>query len=309
MSRNYQNQSYKNNQNYKPYKSYKKTYPIQNQNQIQETNVESSYNILIELKDYMFDAKNLMQFTKHTFNPFIETTRERQDKGVRQERQVRQDKEERQDIQEIQDRSEKPKPIIETKYRPQQSDSLFWCFFILKHGLSKYEMEIGNQHFVIEKQEKFRYIDLLRQNKELIKMHKIKPLSGLEDDLANKERISVKTFLALCVLENINILLVDKRKIYEIVMNDDPIINVVHRNSISYEHYIELDATEATVSNYRETYFKVSGFDANLKSMASYKVDELIDLCNKLGIKDAIEEPNKKKRSKKELYELIVMNF
>ena len=37
-------------------------------------------------------------------------------------------------------------------------------------------MEVGNQHFSIEKQEKFKYIDELRKtcNKDLLKMHKIK---------------------------------------------------------------------------------------------------------------------------------------
>ena len=89
----------------------------------------------------------------------------------------------------------KPKDTI---YKPGKKDSLFWCFYILKYGLSKYEMEVGNQHFTIEKQEKFKYIDEIRKtnNKDLIKTHKIKPLSLLEDDLANQERISIKTFFA-----------------------------------------------------------------------------------------------------------------
>ena len=53
----------------------------------------------------------------------------------------------------------------------------------------------------------------------LLKINKIKPLSELEDDLANKSRISIKTFFALCVIEKMNILLVDKRKIYESITN------------------------------------------------------------------------------------------
>lgn len=291
MSRNYNN-NYNNN-------GYKKSY------QSKQQNTESSYNILNELKDCMFDAKNLMQFTKHTFNPFIEPTTKEKEKDFEKDKYKTVKGEKHNDIKVLQ-------PVInrfETKYRPQQTDSLFWCFFILKHGLSKYEMEIGNQHFIVEKQEKFLYIDLLRQSKELIKMHKIKPLSGLEDDLANKDRISIKTFLALCIIENINILLVDNRKIYELILNDEPKINVVHRNSITYEHYIELEASNEDITKYRETYFKVTGFDANLKSMASYKVDELIDLCNKLCIKEAEIHKDGKKRSKKDLYELVAMNF
>ena len=146
----------------------------------------------------------------------------------------------------------------------------------------------------------------------------------IQFDLANQEKISIKTFFALCIIENINILLVDKRKIYEIQMNDDPVVNVVHRNSVSYEHYIELGATAESVAKYRETYFKVSGFDDTIKAMSAYKVDELLELCDKLGINinesktneynanESVEKGSvikKVKYSKKDIYEFIVMNF
>ena len=342
MSRNYQNQGYKNqgckNQGYKNqgynnqgYNNYKKTEynQKQNQNQIQEYNqkedTESSYNILIELKDYMFDSKNLLQFTKHTIQELEPVKREntklenpKLEKSKIKERHQRETQVPKpvekpiakQESQQVVPNEEKS---IDNNYYIKQKDSLFWCFFILKYGLSKYEMEIGNQHFVVERQEKFHYIETLRQNKELLKMHKIKPLSGIEDDLANKERISIKTFFALCIIENINILLVDKRKIYEVQMNDDLNVNVVHRNSVSYEHYIEFSAE--SVAKYRETYFKVSGFDDTIKAMSAYKVDELMDLCDKLGIniKDAKANVSpivkKVKYSKKDIYEFIVMNF
>jgi hypothetical protein len=176
-------------------------------------------------------------------------------------------------------------------------------------------MEVGNQHFSIEKQEKFKYIDELRKtcNKDLLKMHKIKPLSLLEDDLANQERISIKTFFALCIVEKINVMLIDKRKVYEILITDDPKIHVIHRNSVSYEHHIELDISVNAINVYRETYYKMSTFDVSLKSMASYKVEELLDLCKKLDIvlsnENQEEKEKKKKLGKKDIYELLVQHF
>jgi hypothetical protein len=199
----------------------------------------------------------------------------------------------------------------ETMYRPKQKDSLFWCFYILKYGFSNYEMEINNQYFVVEKKEKFKYIELLRKNKDLLKLHKIKPLTQLEDDLANKDKISPKTFFALCILENINVLLVDKRKVYELLINDSPIINIVHRNNETFYHSIELDVTEDICNKYRETYYKLNNFDTSLKGIGSYKLQELIDLCEKLNIN--IEEhknkTSKQKITKKDIYELLVMNY
>jgi hypothetical protein len=247
----------------------------------------------------MFDNKNLRQFTKHNID-FVSCTSKSKDtlKPLLKSKDS---------ISPI-----KPKDTI---YKPFKKDSLFWCFYILKHGFSKYEMEVGNQHFSIEKQEKFKYIDELRKtcNKDLLKMHKIKPLSLLEDDLANQERISIKTFFALCIVEKINVMLIDKRKVYEILITDDPKIHVIHRNSVSYEHHIELDISVDAINVYRETYYKMSTFDVSLKSMASYKVEELLDLCKKLDIvlsnENQEEKEKKKKLGKKDIYELLVQHF
>jgi hypothetical protein len=198
-------------------------------------------------------------------------------------------------------------------YKPKQKDSLFWCFYILKNGFFNYEMEINNQYFVVEKNEKFKYIEVLRKNKDILKIHKIKPLTELEDDLANKDKISIKTFVALCIFENINILLVNNRKIYEFLFDEKNPIHIVHRNNKTYEHSIELDTTNEIIQKYRDTYYKMNNFDTTLKSMASYKLDELIELCNKLNInieeyKDC-HEKGKKKMTKKDIYNLLVLNY
>ena len=264
-------------------------------------------NILYDLEDYMFTSKNMNRYTKHMIQnvtqpksstKYIEQINKEQiNKGL-----VR--------------LKEKKK---ETMYKAKQKDSLFWCFYILKNGYFNYEMEINNQYFVVEKNEKFKYIELLRKNKDILKIHKIKPLTELEDDLANKDKISIKTFVALCIFENINMLLVNNRKIYELLCTDidekHP-IHIVHRNNKTYEHSIELDTTNEIIQKYRDTYYKMNNFETTLKSMASYKLDELIELCKKFNInieeytdsqKD--EEKGKKKMTKKDIYNLLVLNY
>jgi hypothetical protein len=174
-------------------------------------------------------------------------------------------------------------------------------------------MEIKGQYFSVEKTEKFKYIELLRKHKPLLKTHKIKPFSELEDSLANQTRITLKTFFSLCAIENINVLLVDNRKIYEMLCcdidNEHP-LHIVHRNSKTYEHSIEFNLTPDIIQKYRETYYKVNNFDDALKSISSYKVDELIDLCEKLKINmDSLNANAKKKLTKKVIYELLVLNY
>lgn len=260
------------------------------------------------LQDYMFTNNNLSRLTKHIIQPIL-IPKPKQTPNFKQL------------ISNNQLSSNKviQKPVLpkkETNYKPKQKDSLFWCFYILKKGFSNYEMEINNQYFVVEKSEKFKYIDLIRKNKNILKIHKIKPLTELEDDLANKDKISPKTFFALCILENINVILVDKRKIFELIcidIDDAHPVNIIHRNNKTYEHHIELDVTMEMIQKYRDTYYKMSSFDSMLKSIGSYKLDELIELCKQLNIPiDNINNNNNnknKKPTKKDIYELLVLHY
>ena len=265
------------------------------------------YNVVEKLQDYMFTGDNLTRYATDMFTINRNTSKKSYLEPGKDKQKYKE---------------QTNTSTNSNIYKPLKKDSLFWCFFILKYGFSKYEMEIGSQYFLIEKTEKFKYIEMLRDkaNKGLMKINKIKPMSEIEDDLANKERITVKTFFALCIMEKINVLLVDNRKIYQSMNNDSPTINVIHRNSKTFENYIELNVSNSSIENYKETYYNVVGFEDGLKSISSYKVDELHELCKKLKI-DLINsnsnendtkndtKTNKKKMSKKSLYELIIQHL
>jgi hypothetical protein len=302
------------------------------------TNKDNMTNIVMGLKDYMFTSDNLMRFTKHMIQHDIipKCSLKNIDKNElhtskiesididAKKIDVKSNKRPDTKTSEVKRQASLESPVKPTKkprmeekiYKPRQKDSLFWCLYILKNGYFKYEMEIINQYFVVEKTEKFKYIEMLRKNKDLIKLHKIKPFTELENDLANKDKISIKTFFALCILENINVLLVDKRKVYEITcidIDETHPVNVIHRNSQTYEHFIELNSSPDILQKYRDTYYKMETFDSTLKAIGSYKVDELIDLCKKLDINidknDSNDEDHKKKKTKKDIYELLVLNY
>ena len=86
----------------------------------------------------------------------------------------------------------------------------------MKNGYSDYEYP-GTTTFAREKELKFQYIEMLRSNKQLLKTKKIKNLrEDIEDELANKEKIGMKTFIALCVASNLNILFIHKKKCFQL---------------------------------------------------------------------------------------------
>jgi hypothetical protein len=277
------------------------------------------YNVVECLQDYMFTSANLARYNKDVYMPasLNKKIQTNEDAFINNYSNTHAKVIKTPVIKTPVIKTQDKTPVLNTNiYKPMKKDSLFWCFYILKYGFSKYEMDIGSQHFLIEKTEKYANIDLLRtkENKDLLKINKIKPLSDLEDDLANKERISIKTFFALCVIEKMNILLVDNRKIYQSINNDSPIINVIHRNSKTYEHHIELNVSNEAITEFREKYYNVSGFDKALKSMTAYKVDELQDICKQLNINildnaKGTVNAKPKKLTKKDIYELIIQNF
>ena len=130
--------------------------------------------------------------------------------------------------------------------------------------------------------------------------------------MANDKYISIKTFMALCIIENKQILLVDGRKIYtNNDKNDNDKVHIVHRNSKTLEHYIELES-DVKITDYLDSYYVMDSFTAKLKSISAYTIPELSVIANKLDInleKIKNDLTGKSKLTKKDIYEILVQQF
>lgn len=200
------------------------------------------------------------------------------------------------------------KPVSSPFFIPKQKDSLFWCFYIIKNGFSKYEFP-NTTSFENEKMEKFNCIEVLRTKKQMLKTKKIKNIrEHVEDDLGNKDKISMKTFIALCIGENINILFIHKRKCFDLECVEGEPYHVVH--CLEHGKYTQYGyETEATTQkewdHYKNHYFHWESLEKPLKAVSSYTLDELWTMYKQL----IGEETPTVKKSKKELYEYIMMNI
>ena len=190
-------------------------------------------------------------------------------------------------------------------FTPNQKDTLFWCFYILKYGESNYEM-LDNINIVLEKKLKIDYVEKIRKEKQIVKTHKFATLTHLENQLANEVKIDVNTFFTLCVIENINVLYVSKKIYFELLMNDDK-IHIIHRLD-NYSKYGYEGIAQSKIELYRSTLFKVDNVEKPVKTISAYKVSELVEFCSKLGIEISIKDTNKNK-SKKDLYESLIQYF
>lgn len=193
---------------------------------------------------------------------------------------------------------------------PKQQDTLFWCYYIIKNGDTSYEM-LHNKNSLLSKQMKIELVDVIRKNKDIVKTYKLDTITNIENNLANDQQLNVKTFLSLAAINNINIIYVSKKTYYELLMNDTNIIYIVYeieaQSKYNSKFGFEL-ADESLLNNIRTNKYKLDKLDKPIKSESAYKVQDLIDMCTKLGIEKNNIKSGKVK-TKKELYESIIQYF
>lgn len=249
-----------------------------------ESESEKQYNDVInKLQDYMLNENTIKRSLQHRINNF--------------ENNITANKNSRQ-----------PQVLVKDKcntFTPLQKDTLFWCFYILKYGENNYEM-LDNINIVLEKKLKIDYVEKIRKEKQIVKSYKFATLTHLENQLANEDKIDLNTFFTLCVIENINVLYVCKKTYFELLMNDDKIHIICRLDNYSKYGYEGIE--QSKIELYRTTLFKVDNVEKPIKSISSYKVSELVEFCNKLGI-EIYNKDNNKSKSKKELYESLIQYF
>lgn len=190
---------------------------------------------------------------------------------------------------------------------PKQKDTLFWCFYIMKNGIDKYnDLNETGISIVTEKQLKIGFVEKLRKEKQLIKIYKFASNTHIENQLVNENKIDIVTFLTLCVLENLNIVYLKKKTYYELLMNDSNDIHVV--NFTDYGKFGYKLSLNNDVNNIRSTLFKIDNIEKPVKALSAYKLCELAEYCTKLDI-SIINEKTNKKKNKNELYESLIQYF
>jgi hypothetical protein len=193
------------------------------------------------------------------------------------------------------------KNVSDTSFFPKEKDKLFWCFYIMRHGVEEYQA-LGKTNVVIEKKIKIEYIELLRTKKQLLKAHKMAPLTQIENELLNEPKIDLKTFLALCVCDNLPMIYVHKKTYYELNLDDSV--------SGTEKCHIITRFDEPLKYGYRfgtkdciKAFYKIDNLNKPLRALSAYKLDELMDMCHRLGMTTI------KKQTKQEMYEFIVQQL
>ena len=193
-------------------------------------------------------------------------------------------------------------------------DKLFWCFYKLNNNLCDIDLEYINK-FTTEKEYKLKIIEYIRKNKNEFKIYKIKK-NYIEDDLINNKSISLYTFFSLILIYKIKLLII-KKNIYskynidsnsELLNENNNKLKIIkfNYNDDKYNSFDIIDnykLTNIELNNIINNYFYIKNMNKPIMSMSYYKLDDLINIANKLHLK--IFNNNNKKKIKKELYEEI----
>ena len=190
---------------------------------------------------------------------------------------------------------------LEPFFIPKQKDGLFWCLYIIINGIEKYQ-SLDFINIVVEKTMKIEYVERLRKKKDLLKMNKCAPLLHIENMLVNENKIDIKTFMALSVLENKNIIFINNKYFYELEMNSLTEVNIIHFFRDNCKYGLEFENINA--EKYRNSLYKITNLDKPIKAFSSYKSEDLIEIASKLGIETKKEYG--KNVLKKEVYEKII---
>ena len=198
----------------------------------------------------------------------------------------------------------------------QFKDKLFWCFYKLLNNLEDVNLDQINK-FETEKTFKFNTVEKLKNHKQLVKNNKIKKAT-VEDDLVNNNKITLKTFQCLCLIYKINIVLIKNNKLYTVFGYDDDdtkktincnnfnIIEINYKNNYNdFDINIINDISEHDLSIKLNTLYFVDDLEKPFKSITNYKLNELLEIANKLKI----DLSDIKKPRKQDLYSLIMKNL
>ena len=199
------------------------------------------------------------------------------------------------------------------------ADKLFWIFYKIINNLNDVDLEHINS-FKIMKEFKINSVEKLKNQKNILKDYKIQK-SAVEDDLTNNEKISFKTFHALCVLYLVNVILIRDNNTYCIICtnNDEKVINLQNykllkitnvKMSSQFNNFdIELvnSTTEEELQKILKSYYAIENLEKPLKAFSSYKLDDLVSLAEKLNIN--VYDEHTKKKKKQELYENILQKL
>ena len=194
--------------------------------------------------------------------------------------------------------SQKKKIINKSSHENNEEfyDSLFWTLYSVIETEHMTSM-IENHKFKIKNNFSLKFIEEIKNNKVFLKQNKLR-FHEIESSILYDKDISIVCLKAIVLLKKMNLIYIWNNRYYIFESNEDDIFHVIRRNREKYS--FQKDITKKCIlESMTNNKILMEDTKTQLKSVTSYKLDELKCIAKKLGI--CIET----KKTKQVLYEEI----
>lgn len=206
------------------------------------------------------------------------------------------------------------KPVLNTvqceqSISPKQSDTLFWCLFIIHFGYGEY-LEVDRNYGVKELEIKKRIGEFITANPYKMKNTNIKITKAgvqeiLSELLTSQKDTSMNCLMALLVYYNINLIIVNSSKLLmlEFIAEkdaEDIPTYVLYKDSYNKYSVRTEQLSSDEIKEMKDKMICLESYLKPIKAASNYKVEDLESLAKKMGL---YEEG--KKYKKMDLYNEI----
>ena len=190
---------------------------------------------------------------------------------------------------------------------PMQKDSLFWCIYIAIHAYDEFLM-IRNKHNTIEMDWKQQLSSMITGCPTKIKQsnHKITKANIqeiLSDFMTSPCKTNMLCVISISVYHNIHFVVMNSTNNMRMEFttdNTEANTYILYKNDRNHYSICDEPVTTERLSQIRSNSFLIENNEKPLKSVGSYKINNLVDYATLFGVYNENE-----KYKKTELYKLV----
>ena len=185
---------------------------------------------------------------------------------------------------------------------PHEKDSLFWSFYNLVYGNTSKAYEFVQNTCETERDTRFQFIDVIRSNKDIIKPLKMSR-TGIEENIVHDKHLHIRSVIALThSLKCMNLLYVSGRTYHEVMLDESLPCHIIQKHIDKEKYGYCMNISMEQVKEVRDSLWYMENMDKPMKSISSYKADDLRYICTQLQLEFKDDE----KCTKPVMYERIM---
>ena len=185
---------------------------------------------------------------------------------------------------------------------PQEKDTLFWSFYNLVYGKTSKAYEFIQNTCETERDTRYQFIDVIRSNKDIIKPLKLSR-SSIEENIVHDKHLNIRSVIALThSLKCMNVLYVSGRTFHEVMLDESLPCHLIQKHVDKDKYGFCTDISMEQVKEIRNSLWYMENMDKPMKSISSYKADDLRYICTQLQLEFKDDE----KCTKPVMYERIM---